>query len=227
MIICLWLAIFSVNLFFHSYNCNYSVLNSTWQFNNSSPSEYSKIEHFILSLASSTASSYSNGLHSFHPASSSLPGVPQLAPVPHIPPAFILVGCACDLRHDIQPQLYLAERNERPVDQHVAEGIARELGAQAYIECSALTQKQLKIVFDLAIWHGLRVAESVAAVNRPGSLLSPLPLGPHPRRAHSFEARADQRVHSHSKVHSSSVRRRSLDNAQRSVWKRLLCPFSQ
>lgn len=74
-------------------------------------------------------------------------------------PAFLLVGCACDLRNDIGQLLELSKQGEEPVDKKTAEQLASQLGAEAYIECSALTQKNLKTVFDLAIWCGLRVAE--------------------------------------------------------------------
>ncbi|RTG90815.1 Ras protein family, member U, partial [Schistosoma bovis] len=58
-------------------------------------------------------------------------------------PIFLLIGCACDLRNDIGRLLELSK-----------------VGAEAYVECSALTQKNLKTVFDLAIWCGLKVADS-------------------------------------------------------------------
>ncbi|KAF5399920.1 Rho GTP-binding protein RhoU [Paragonimus heterotremus] len=75
-------------------------------------------------------------------------------------PAFLLVGCACDLRNDIGQLLELSKQGEEPVDPATAERLATELGAEAYVECSALTQKNLKTVFDLAIWCGLRVADA-------------------------------------------------------------------
>ncbi|KAF7252975.1 hypothetical protein EG68_10296, partial [Paragonimus skrjabini miyazakii] len=75
-------------------------------------------------------------------------------------PAFLLVGCACDLRNDIGQLLELSKHGEEPVDPATAERLATELGAEAYVECSALTQKNLKTVFDLAIWCGLRVADA-------------------------------------------------------------------
>ncbi|KAA0190538.1 Rho GTP-binding protein RhoU [Fasciolopsis buskii] len=75
-------------------------------------------------------------------------------------PALLLVGCACDLRNDIAQLLDLSKQGEEPVNQKTAERLAAELGAEAYIECSALTQKNLKTVFDLAIWCGLRVADA-------------------------------------------------------------------
>ncbi|TPP56516.1 Rho GTP-binding protein RhoV [Fasciola gigantica] len=75
-------------------------------------------------------------------------------------PALLLVGCACDLRNDIAQLLDLSKQGEEPVDPKTAERLAAELGAEAYIECSALTQKNLKTVFDLAIWCGLRVVDA-------------------------------------------------------------------
>ncbi|VDP83514.1 unnamed protein product [Echinostoma caproni] len=74
-------------------------------------------------------------------------------------PALLLVGCACDLRNDIAQLLELSKQGEEPVDPKTAERLAAEVGAEAYVECSALTQKNLKTVFDLAIWCGLRVAD--------------------------------------------------------------------
>lgn len=75
-------------------------------------------------------------------------------------PAFLLIGCACDLRNDIKHLLELSKLGEKPVDKKTAEMLAAELGAEAYVECSALTQKNLKKVFDLTIWYGLRVADA-------------------------------------------------------------------
>ncbi|CAH8453975.1 unnamed protein product, partial [Schistosoma turkestanicum] len=74
-------------------------------------------------------------------------------------PTFLLIGCACDLRNDIGRLLELSKIGEEPVDKEKAECLAIELGAEAYVECSALTQKNLKTVFDLAIWCGLKVAD--------------------------------------------------------------------
>ncbi|XP_018648410.1 putative rho GTPase [Schistosoma mansoni] len=75
-------------------------------------------------------------------------------------PIFLLIGCACDLRNDIGRLLELSKVGEEPIDKEKAECLAIELGAEAYVECSALTQKNLKTVFDLAIWCGLKVADS-------------------------------------------------------------------
>uniref|UniRef100_A0A183TPY1 Rho-related GTP-binding protein RhoU n=1 Tax=Schistocephalus solidus TaxID=70667 RepID=A0A183TPY1_SCHSO len=98
---------------------------------------------------------------------------PRSSFTPRLGPAFILVGCACDLRNDIKRLLDLSKRNEKPVDEHVAQRLAMELGAEAYIECSALTQKQLKKVFDLAIWYGLRVKEAGGPVPLAATMPGP------------------------------------------------------
>lgn len=62
----------------------------------------------------------------------------------------VLVGTQCDLRNDVKVLIELAHYNERPVAEDEAKTLARRIGAE-YIECSALTQKNLKEVFDSAI----------------------------------------------------------------------------
>ena len=62
----------------------------------------------------------------------------------------ILIGTQCDLRNDVKILIELAHYNERPVTEGEAKTLAHRIGAE-YIECSALTQKNLKEVFDSAI----------------------------------------------------------------------------
>lgn len=50
----------------------------------------------------------------------------------------------------------LAKYKERPVDPADAQDCAVEIGAVAYVECSSLTQKNLKEVFDTAILASLQ-----------------------------------------------------------------------
>jgi cell division control protein 42 len=65
------------------------------------------------------------------------PGVPCL-----------IVGTQIDLRDDPQVIEKLNRQKQRPVANEQGERLARELGAVKYVECSALTQKGLKNVFD-------------------------------------------------------------------------------
>lgn len=58
------------------------------------------------------------------------------------------MGTQVDLRDDSQVMEKLARQKQRPVTIDQGERLARELGAVKYVECSALTQKGLKNVFD-------------------------------------------------------------------------------
>ncbi|PAA91013.1 hypothetical protein BOX15_Mlig024969g2, partial [Macrostomum lignano] len=68
---------------------------------------------------------------------------------------FILVGTQCDLRNDQTVQEKLAKNKQRCIAPEQGEKLARELKAVKYVECSALTQKNLKAVFDEAIMAAL------------------------------------------------------------------------
>ncbi|XP_075771516.1 rho-related GTP-binding protein RhoU-like [Pelodiscus sinensis] len=72
----------------------------------------------------------------------------------------LLVGTQCDLRQDAQLLVRLARRQEKPVPEPAARALAQKVGAVGYLECSALTQQNLKEVFDTAILAGLRHAET-------------------------------------------------------------------
>jgi Ras family protein U len=77
----------------------------------------------------------------------------------------------CDLRSDVKVLIELSKYGEAPVPEDQILDTLDEIGALTYIECSALTQKNLKEVFDTAIltalnWNGYRKK----LVNRgPGS----------------------------------------------------------
>lgn len=60
----------------------------------------------------------------------------------------LIVGTQIDLRDDPQVIDKLGRQKQRPVTSEQGERLARELGAVKYVECSALTQKGLKNVFD-------------------------------------------------------------------------------
>ncbi|RXM27489.1 Rho-related GTP-binding protein RhoU [Acipenser ruthenus] len=78
----------------------------------------------------------------------------------------VLVGTQCDLRQDVKVLIELNRRQEKPVPEGNARALAEKIGAIAYVECSALTQKNLKEVFDVAISNGLSFSERRACKER-------------------------------------------------------------
>jgi len=64
---------------------------------------------------------------------------------------FILVGLKSDLRDDPATLNKLATRSLKPVTEEQGMLLAKEVGAVRYFEVSAITQKNLKAVFDEAI----------------------------------------------------------------------------
>ncbi|CAG5123966.1 unnamed protein product [Candidula unifasciata] len=76
--------------------------------------------------------------------------VPEiLHSVPHAP--FILVGTQCDLRDDETTKLKLQKRRQRALSTEEGQRMAKKLGADCYVECSALSRQGLKDVFDEAL----------------------------------------------------------------------------
>ncbi|XP_066550609.1 rho-related GTP-binding protein RhoV [Amia ocellicauda] len=68
----------------------------------------------------------------------------------------ILVGTQSDLRHDVNVLINLDRCKVKPVLKSRARSLAEKIRAQDYIECSALTQKNLKEVFDTAIFAAIK-----------------------------------------------------------------------
>ncbi|KAF6714800.1 Ras-related C3 botulinum toxin substrate 1 [Oryzias melastigma] len=71
------------------------------------------------------------------------------APCPNTP--IILVGTKLDLRDDKDTIERLRDKSSPPSPTRRGLAMAREIGAVKYLECSALTQRGLKTVFDEAI----------------------------------------------------------------------------
>lgn len=67
----------------------------------------------------------------------------------------ILVGTKLDLREDVATLEKLKARHQVPISPQKGIQMAKEIGAIQYIECSALTQRNLSRVFDIAIRAGL------------------------------------------------------------------------
>lgn len=63
----------------------------------------------------------------------------------------MLVGTKLDLRDDRGTADALRARKMEPVSYERALAVAKEINAVKYLECSALTQRNLKSVFDEAI----------------------------------------------------------------------------
>jgi len=75
----------------------------------------------------------------------------------HCPNAkLILVGTKLDAREDKDTVDKLSNQGLKPVETIEGEAFSKEIGAIRYMECSALTQKGLKAVFDEAIKSILR-----------------------------------------------------------------------
>ena len=63
----------------------------------------------------------------------------------------ILVGAKSDLRNDPGFLMHLEKRDMKPIEKRQGEELAKEIGAYAYQECSAMTQDGLKEVFQKAV----------------------------------------------------------------------------
>ncbi|KAF0314637.1 Rho-related GTP-binding protein RhoU [Amphibalanus amphitrite] len=73
----------------------------------------------------------------------------------HPQAAIVLVGTQSDLRSNVKVLIELDKYREVPVTEADARRLAHNIGADTYIECSALTQKNIKEVFDQCILSGL------------------------------------------------------------------------
>ena len=69
------------------------------------------------------------------------------------------MGTQIDLRDDAGTMEQLAKTKQKAITVEQGEELARELKAVKYVECSALTQKGLKNVFDEAILAALEPPE--------------------------------------------------------------------
>jgi len=63
----------------------------------------------------------------------------------------VLVGTKLDLRENPETIESLKENNLEPIPSEMGEKLAKEVGAAKYLECSALTQKNLPAVFEEAV----------------------------------------------------------------------------
>lgn len=105
------------------------------------PLSYPQTDVFLVCFSVISPASFENVKNKWHPEiNHHCPGTP-----------FILVGTKVDLRDDADGVKALKDRGISPITVDVASKMAGDLHAYKYLECSALTQKGLKNVFDEAI----------------------------------------------------------------------------
>ncbi|PRT57050.1 Cell division control protein 42 [Wickerhamiella sorbophila] len=114
------------------------------------PLSYPQTDVFLVCFSVTAPASFENVKEKWLPeVRHYCPGVPSL-----------IVGTQIDLRNDPALIQKLARSKQRPVTPEQGERLAKDVGAVKYVECSALTQRGLKNVFDEAI---------VAALDPPKS----------------------------------------------------------
>jgi len=121
------------------------------------PLSYPQTDVFLVCFSVISPSSFENVKSKWVPEiSHHAPGVPWL-----------LVGTKIDLRDDDEQRARLREKGYEPISEARANQLAAQLGAKRYLECSALTQKGLKNVFDEAI-RTVLTSKSIAGKKKGG-----------------------------------------------------------
>lgn len=105
------------------------------------PLSYPQTDVFLICFSIVSPPSFDNVKAKWYPEiEHHAPGVP-----------IILVGTKLDLREDRATAEALRAKKMEPVSYEQALAVAKEIRAHKYLECSALTQRNLKSVFDEAI----------------------------------------------------------------------------
>ncbi|KAL7266310.1 GTPase Cdc42 [Rhizina undulata] len=105
------------------------------------PLSYPQTDVFLVCFSVNSPASFENVKEKWLPeVRHHCPGVPCL-----------IVGTQVDLRDDAAVIEKLAKQRQAPITTKQGEQLAKDLNAVKYVECSALTQKGLKNVFDEAI----------------------------------------------------------------------------
>ncbi|KAJ1885383.1 Rho GTPase [Kickxella alabastrina] len=105
------------------------------------PLSYPQTDVFLVCFSVISQASFENVKEKWFPeVHHHCPGVPCL-----------IVGTQVDLREDNATKARLAKNRQQVITYDQGEKLSRELNAVKYVECSALTQKGLKNVFDEAI----------------------------------------------------------------------------
>ena len=105
------------------------------------PLSYPETEVFLLCFSIVSPTSFRNARKKWFPEiSHHCPNTPV-----------ILVGTKVDLRDDQAAISRLRENGLSPISHEEGKKLAEEMGASKYVECSALTHKNLSVVFNEAI----------------------------------------------------------------------------
>ncbi|KAM9987103.1 hypothetical protein ACTFIY_011519 [Dictyostelium cf. discoideum] len=105
------------------------------------PLSYPQTDVFLICFSIVSPASFENVNGKWHPE--------ICHHAPNVP--IILVGTKLDMREDRDTQDRLKEKKLYPVSYEQGLSKMKEINAVKYLECSALTQKGLKTVFDEAI----------------------------------------------------------------------------
>ncbi|CAG8595394.1 27855_t:CDS:2 [Dentiscutata erythropus] len=110
-------------------------------YNRLRPLSYPQTDVFLVCFSVTSPASFENVKEKCFPeVHHHCPGIPCL-----------IVGTRIELRDDPLVIEKLSRQRMKPVTSEQGEKLAQELGAIKYVECSALTQKGVKNVFDEAI----------------------------------------------------------------------------
>ncbi|XP_071478371.1 ras-related protein Rac1 isoform X3 [Diadema antillarum] len=105
------------------------------------PLSYPQTDVFLICFSLVSPASFDNVRAKWYPeVSHHCPNTP-----------IILVGTKLDLREDKESIDKLAQRNLAPITYVKGQNMQKEIRAVTYLECSALSQKGLRTVFDEAI----------------------------------------------------------------------------
>uniref|UniRef100_A0A3P9H864 Ras homolog family member V n=1 Tax=Oryzias latipes TaxID=8090 RepID=A0A3P9H864_ORYLA len=85
--------------------------------------------------------------------------IPQIRAANRTSPV-VLVGSQSDLCHNMGILIHLNHQRTRPVSFEKAKRLAHRIRAHSFIECSALTQHNLKDVFDHAVYAAIEHKDS-------------------------------------------------------------------
>ncbi|KAL4312363.1 hypothetical protein GQ457_01G025720 [Hibiscus cannabinus] len=132
---------FSANVVVDGSTVNIGLWDTAGQedYNRLRPLSYRGADVFILAFSLISKASYENIAKKWIPELKHYaPGVPT-----------ILVGTKLDLRND--EQYFIDHPASTPISTAQGEELKKQIGAPAYIECSAKTQQNVKAVFDAAI----------------------------------------------------------------------------